>query len=176
MTYTSAGGTTCVPAAITCARSGLPPTSCSTFGYLDFSRVPLPAAIIAIAKRWTPALPCDGFFDMAFNITRADLLKSSRDLSSGRNIHNSINPVSCWILWSLECVSKQVEPNLSTKIYCATFFLLCYHPVQQQGCICKHLRYLPFRLGWPCGTATATKVVVSPPPTLCVVVCVGELS
>ena len=37
-----------VAAAITWASSGLPPTSCSTLGCLDFSRVPLPAARMAI--------------------------------------------------------------------------------------------------------------------------------
>src|SRR5579872_5369017 len=43
-------GTTCVAAATTCASSGLPPISCSTFGRRDFSRVPLPAARMAIAN------------------------------------------------------------------------------------------------------------------------------
>src|SRR5450755_718280 len=49
MANTSLAGTTWVAAAITCARSGLPPTSCSTLGCLDFSLVPLPAARMAIA-------------------------------------------------------------------------------------------------------------------------------
>jgi hypothetical protein len=44
-------GTTLVAAAITCASKGLPPTSCSTLGYFDLSRVPLPAAMIATAMR-----------------------------------------------------------------------------------------------------------------------------
>ena len=38
-------------AAITCANSGFPPTSCKTFGSCDFNRVPLPAAMMAIAMR-----------------------------------------------------------------------------------------------------------------------------
>src|SRR5437762_1054158 len=46
---TSFAGTTRVAAAITCASSGFPPTSCNTLGSCDFSRVPLPAAIMAIA-------------------------------------------------------------------------------------------------------------------------------
>src|SRR5882672_8989791 len=49
MANTSRGGTTLVAAAITWARSGLPPTSCSTLGCLDFSLVPLPAASMAMA-------------------------------------------------------------------------------------------------------------------------------
>ena len=44
-------GNNLVAAAITCASNGLPPTSCSTLGCLDFSRVPLPAAMIAMAMR-----------------------------------------------------------------------------------------------------------------------------
>src|ERR1700678_2224007 len=47
----STGGTMCVAEAITCASSGLPPTSCSTLGNCDFSRVPLPAAMMAMATR-----------------------------------------------------------------------------------------------------------------------------
>src|SRR5208283_1667212 len=49
MANTSLAGTTRVAAAITCARSVLPPTSCSTFGSCDLSRVPLPAAMMATA-------------------------------------------------------------------------------------------------------------------------------
>src|ERR1700684_1284024 len=37
--------------AITCARMGLPPISCRTLGCVDLSRVPLPAAMIAMAIR-----------------------------------------------------------------------------------------------------------------------------
>src|SRR5664279_3011121 len=43
-------GTTCVAAATTCPSSGFPAISCSTLGYFDFRRVPLPAARIAIAN------------------------------------------------------------------------------------------------------------------------------
>src|SRR5229473_8458052 len=50
----SRAATTCVAAATTCASSDFPPTSCRTLGNCDFSRVPLPAAIIATATR--PAL------------------------------------------------------------------------------------------------------------------------
>ena len=35
--------------AITWAKSGFPPTSCNTLGCFDLSRVPLPAAMIAMA-------------------------------------------------------------------------------------------------------------------------------
>src|SRR5580692_3203332 len=51
MAKTSCGGTTRVAAAITWANRGLPPTSCSTFGSCDLRRVPLPAAMIAMATR-----------------------------------------------------------------------------------------------------------------------------
>src|ERR1022692_3922497 len=47
----SCAGTTRVAAAITWASSGLPPTSCSTFGSCDLRRVPLPAAMMATATR-----------------------------------------------------------------------------------------------------------------------------
>jgi len=40
-----------VAAAITCANRGFPPTSCNTFGSCDLSRVPLPAAMMAMATR-----------------------------------------------------------------------------------------------------------------------------
>ena len=49
--WTRSPGTTWVAAAITWARSGLPPTSCRTLGCFDFRRVPLPAARMAIAVR-----------------------------------------------------------------------------------------------------------------------------
>src|SRR6266576_1451269 len=64
MANTSDAGTTFVAAAITCASSGLPPTWCKTFGYFDFRRVPLPAAMMATAM-W-------GAEDLAigFNIPR----------------------------------------------------------------------------------------------------------
>src|SRR5207245_2389099 len=55
-------------AAITCASSGLPPTSCNTFGCFDFSRVPLPAAMIAIASRCGPPL-LRFISDIQINIT-----------------------------------------------------------------------------------------------------------
>src|SRR5216684_8644130 len=61
MAYTSLGGTTLVAAAITWASKGLPPTSCSTLGCLDFSRVPLPAAMMAIAMRGV-----DAWFELLF--------------------------------------------------------------------------------------------------------------
>src|SRR6185369_13028715 len=43
-------GTTFAAASITWRRSALPPTSCRTLGYFDFSRVPFPAAMMAIAN------------------------------------------------------------------------------------------------------------------------------
>src|SRR6202051_5211919 len=51
MAKPSADGTTRVAAATTCASSGFPPTSWSTFGSCDFRRVPFPAAMIATATR-----------------------------------------------------------------------------------------------------------------------------
>src|SRR2546423_15615606 len=51
---TSFAGITRVAAAITCASSGFPPTSCNPLGSCDFSRVPLPAAMMAIAIRGVP--------------------------------------------------------------------------------------------------------------------------
>src|SRR5713226_450025 len=62
--YTSFAGTTLAAAAITCASSGLPPTSCSTLGCLDFSRVPLPAAMMAMAMHGL----CGGPFLVALGI------------------------------------------------------------------------------------------------------------
>src|SRR5258707_1280853 len=49
ITKMSCAGTTFCAVAITCARIGLPPISCRTLGCLDLSRVPLPAAMIAMA-------------------------------------------------------------------------------------------------------------------------------
>src|ERR1039458_10379887 len=43
-------GTSVFAAAMTCSRRARPPTWCSTLGRLLFSRVPLPAAMIATAK------------------------------------------------------------------------------------------------------------------------------
>src|SRR3954452_22803068 len=64
---TSLAGTTLAAARITCSRTGLPPTSCSTLGICDFSRVPLPAAIIATAMRGTKGAPdFDDRFDNRF--------------------------------------------------------------------------------------------------------------
>ena len=63
MANTSWAGTTLVAAAITWARSGLPPTSCSTLGCLDFSLVPLPAARMAM-----PILGTRGGWLLAFGI------------------------------------------------------------------------------------------------------------
>src|SRR5262245_27609892 len=51
---------------MTCANSGLPPTSCNTLGSLDFRRVPLPAAMMAIAVRGT----ADVDFFIGLNIPR----------------------------------------------------------------------------------------------------------
>src|SRR5713101_5438163 len=47
----SAAVTTSFAAAITCASRGFPPTSCKTLGCFDLSRVPLPAAMMAMAVR-----------------------------------------------------------------------------------------------------------------------------
>src|SRR5215472_5108839 len=52
--YTSWDGTRCKAVRITCSSRGLPPTSCNTLGSCDFSLVPLPAAIMAIATRDDP--------------------------------------------------------------------------------------------------------------------------
>ena len=46
-------------AATTCASSGFPAISCSTLGRRDFSRVPLPAARIAMAN--VPGFVFGGF-------------------------------------------------------------------------------------------------------------------
>src|SRR5581483_9362919 len=51
------------------ASSGLPPTSCNTFGCLDLRRVPLPAAIIAIAVR-AERLACE-FIDFKYKLQSA---------------------------------------------------------------------------------------------------------
>src|SRR5713226_644048 len=57
---------------MTYASSGLPPTSCSTLGCLDFSLVPLPAAMMAMAMRgadiWLELLFLG--FDIGTNIPR----------------------------------------------------------------------------------------------------------
>src|SRR5437870_10235441 len=62
------GGTTCGGGARTCARSGLRRTSCNTFGCFDFSRVPLPAAMMAIATRCGLS-PLRFVCDIQINIT-----------------------------------------------------------------------------------------------------------
>src|ERR1041385_5444167 len=62
----SDGATTFEAAAITCASRGLPPTSCRTFGSLDLRRVPLPAAMMAMAVRGT----VDVDFVIRLNIPR----------------------------------------------------------------------------------------------------------
>src|SRR5208282_3782175 len=49
ITKISRAGTTFSAVAITWARIGLPPISCRTLGCFDLSRVPLPAAIMAMA-------------------------------------------------------------------------------------------------------------------------------
>ena len=54
-------GTTCFAAATTWPSNGLPAISCSTFGYFDFRRVPLPAARIAIANLFMLSLICGKF-------------------------------------------------------------------------------------------------------------------
>src|SRR5437868_929661 len=42
---------------ITCATRGLPPTSCNTLGRFDFSLVPFPAAMMAMAKSCADMCP-----------------------------------------------------------------------------------------------------------------------
>src|ERR1035438_539705 len=61
ITKISGAGTTFFAVAITCARIGLPPISCRTLGCLDLSRVPLPAAIIAMAIRGRCGLDGEDF-------------------------------------------------------------------------------------------------------------------
>ena len=55
MANTSLAPTTLAAARITCSSSGFPLTSCNTLGIRDFSLVPLPAAMIAIAIRGAAA-------------------------------------------------------------------------------------------------------------------------
>src|ERR1700722_7230877 len=80
MAYTSCGETTFVAAAITWARSVFPPTSCRTFGCLDLRRVPLPAAIIAMATRG--ALLLVFAFDIRSNDTRLYAGMGSRPIQA----------------------------------------------------------------------------------------------
>src|SRR5438552_11879134 len=72
--YISFAGTTRRAAAITCASRGLPPASWRTFGCLDFRRVPLPAAMMAIAVRGCAPAGDLGLFDLGIrlNIPRGE--------------------------------------------------------------------------------------------------------
>src|SRR5437879_12282011 len=72
--YISFAGTTRRAAAITCASRGLPPASWRTFGCLDFRRVPLPAAMMAIAVRGCAPAGDLGLFDLGIrlNIQRGE--------------------------------------------------------------------------------------------------------
>src|SRR5207253_9065772 len=74
MAYTSLAGTTLVAAATTCTSRGLPPTSCSTLGCLDLSRVPLPAAILAMAVRGPDDRPSLFALGIQSNIPRDVML------------------------------------------------------------------------------------------------------
>src|SRR5580658_10322107 len=65
ITKISFAGTTFCAAAITCARIGLPPTSCRTLGCFDLSRVPFPAAMIAMATRGRGGFDAEAF-DLVF--------------------------------------------------------------------------------------------------------------
>src|SRR5438128_12284321 len=66
--YISFAGTTRRAAAITCASRGLPPASWRTFGCFDFRRVPLPAAMMAIAVRGCAADGELGLFDLGIRL------------------------------------------------------------------------------------------------------------
>src|SRR5437660_8591058 len=66
--YISFPGTTRRAAAITCASRGFPPASWRTFGCLDFRRVPLPAAMMAIAVRGCAAAGELGLFDLGIRL------------------------------------------------------------------------------------------------------------
>src|SRR5882724_8368128 len=68
MTKMSLGGTTLAAVAITWDRIGFPPTSCKTLGCFDFSRVPLPAAMMAMATRVSLLEEEDDFLAEVFAI------------------------------------------------------------------------------------------------------------
>src|SRR5579863_756883 len=57
MAYTSFAGTMRTAARITCSSRGFPPTSCNTLGSCDLSLVPLPAAMMATARRGAASSP-----------------------------------------------------------------------------------------------------------------------
>src|SRR6266478_7537313 len=85
ITKMSCAGTTFCAVAMTCARIGLPPTSCRTLGCFDLSRVPLPAAMIAMATRCGF---CREDFDSVFVFGAFAMLSqytanSTRDLYGG---------------------------------------------------------------------------------------------
>src|SRR5580704_10450819 len=65
ITKMSCAGTTFSAVAMTCARIGLPPISCRTLGCFDLSRVPFPAAMIAMAIRGACGLDGEGL-DLIF--------------------------------------------------------------------------------------------------------------
>src|SRR5450759_372342 len=67
ITTMSWAGTTFCAVAMTCARIGLPPISCRTLGCFDLSRVPLPAAMIAMAIRGRCGFDREDF-DLVFGV------------------------------------------------------------------------------------------------------------
>src|ERR1700686_4365268 len=66
ITKMSLAGTSFFAVAITWDRIGLPPISCRTLGCFDLSRVPLPAAMMAIAIRAGPGFDLEGFDARSF--------------------------------------------------------------------------------------------------------------
>src|SRR5262252_4495837 len=68
---------------MTCSSSGLPPTSCRTFGSCDLSLVPLPAAMMATARRGASA-------DTSFADWEGDFAEEREGLAFDFFISNSI--------------------------------------------------------------------------------------
>src|SRR6476659_5008650 len=83
MAYTSLASTMRCAARMTCSSSGLPPTSCNTFGSCDLSLVPLPAAMMATARRGVSA-------DASFDAWESDFAEEQEGLAFDFFISNSI--------------------------------------------------------------------------------------
>src|SRR5580700_8808340 len=89
----SFAGTTFCAVAITCARIGLPPTSCKTLGCFDLSRVPLPAAMIAIAIRGGCGFDWEAARLVFFFVSGSFAMHSqytANDVANGRDARRSI--------------------------------------------------------------------------------------